>query len=78
MGPCMCGDPYCSSCGDPGRAEAEEAETAVIELFAKEKFTPEEYRLASVVAIAAVMAHREAIKGYQRIPEPDYGTDEQF
>ena len=25
MGPCLCGDPYCSSCGDPGLEKIEDA-----------------------------------------------------
>lgn len=61
-GPCLCGDPYCGSCGDPGAVELEAASEGVMDAFGEAKFTVEEYALAGAVAIAAVEAHRKAAK----------------
>lgn len=61
-GPCLCGDPYCPSCGDPYLAEIENAEEQMMKAFSDAKFSVEEYGLACRVAITAVNEFREALK----------------
>ena len=69
-GPCLCGDPYCGSCGNPAAAEIEAAEEWAIEELAKAGLSAEEYRFvitlgisalapARAMAIAAINAHKE-------------------
>lgn len=43
-GPCLCGDPYCSSCGNPYQAEAEDAIEELILCFEELPFTPAQLR----------------------------------
>jgi len=62
IGPCMCGDPYCPSCGDPGLAKYEQAcDDLLAELEAAE-LTPEEFEVFKTVGLAAVDAHRAGVK----------------
>jgi uncharacterized OB-fold protein len=63
MGPCLCGDPYCSKCGSPNAAKVEAAEVMILEAFSVHGFTLDEYQLAQEVSIAAVEAHRKLIRG---------------
>ena len=42
-GPCLCGDPYCPSCGDPSLAAAEEAEQKLCEVLNKLQLGPNFY-----------------------------------
>lgn len=49
-GPCLCGDPYCPSCGSPGLAEAEAAEERLTELLGEIKASPMEYALIGAIA----------------------------
>lgn len=63
MGPCLCGDPYCPSCGDPELGRIEAAEEAMMKALSDQKFTVEEYEFATRVAIQSVEAFREALKG---------------
>lgn len=57
-GPCMCGDPYCGRCGDPGRAAAEAAMESLIEDLHKENLSPDECVIALQVVKAAVRSAR--------------------
>jgi hypothetical protein len=77
-GPCMCGDPACPSCGNPGYAEAVAAEEWALEQIAEAKLSPDEIRLALRVGIEAVKAHRDTVKAVvdqmeadRRMVEPD-------
>lgn len=62
VGPCLCGDPYCGSCGNPAWAEAQAAEEWTLEALAKAKLTPEEYKIVVSVGLAAVCHARRAAK----------------
>lgn len=42
-GPCLCGDPYCPSCGDPSLAVLEEAAERLMEALHKADCSPEFY-----------------------------------
>jgi hypothetical protein len=59
-GPCLCGDPYCPSCGNPGAAEFEEAENWASERLYKHCQTPEEIRLVITVGLVAMRQARRA------------------
>ncbi len=61
-GPCMCGDPYCASCGSPGLAEIEEACDWATEQFAKGKLSASEIRTCVLSGMSTVTLLREAIK----------------
>lgn len=54
IGPCLCGDPYCPSCGNPGLALLEEAESWAMETLSKANLSPDEYKIAVSVGLAAV------------------------
>jgi hypothetical protein len=43
VGPCLCGDPYCGSCGDPSLAILEEAEIKLADTMNEHKATIEHY-----------------------------------
>lgn len=61
MGPCLCGDVYCPSCGNPEAAILEEAEAQAIEAMAKANLRADEYGLCVRIGLAAVMECRDAI-----------------
>ena len=68
-GPCMCGDPYCASCGNPGLAELEAAEERLSEECGKLALTSEEYQnvidmLQTLIKVirAAKKQERESIQ----------------
>lgn len=58
MGPCLCGDTACPSCGNPYQAAVEAAEEAAFDQLGGAKLSPEEYDLVVVVGLAAVEAAR--------------------
>lgn len=62
MGPCLCGDTYCPSCGNPYAAELEAASEWAGEALFKAKLTPDEYRIVVSVGLAAVHHARKAAK----------------
>lgn len=66
IGPCMCGDPYCPSCGDPGLAKFE----AFIEELSEEmsKLTEDECHVFVAAGRAAVAAVAERF-----VPRELYG-----
>jgi hypothetical protein len=43
VGPCLCGDPYCGSCGDPSLVILEEAEIKLADTMNEHKATIEHY-----------------------------------
>jgi len=43
-GPCLCGDPYCPSCGNPAAAEYADAVDELCERLLEKDFTLEELR----------------------------------
>ena len=61
-GPCMCGDIYCASCGDPGLAEVEAAEEWLIDQLDEMKLSVQEYKIVATVGLEAVRASREAVQ----------------
>ena len=62
MGPCICGDYLCPSCGNPDAAELEAAEEWAIHTMYQAKLTPEEYRIVVSVGLAAVYHARRLAK----------------
>lgn len=60
-GPCLCGDPYCSSCGTLALAETEAAEEALLNKLAEAKLSSAEYEIMLEVGLTAVNKHREAL-----------------
>lgn len=70
-GPCLCGDPYCPSCGNPGAAELEATEEWAMEEMSKAQLTPDEYRLVVTVGLAVVFECRKyaetVLKDYQAV-----------
>lgn len=62
MGPCLCGDPYCSSCGNPAAAAIEDAESKLMELLNGENLTPDEYEIVGAAGLAVVHTIREQVK----------------
>lgn len=63
IGPCLCGDPYCPYCGDPGAAAMEEWILGIENLAMEKRFTEIEARLFQKTGIAAVEAYREEMRG---------------
>lgn len=68
-GPCLCGDPYCPSCGNPGLAEKEEMEERFLETLDKYNLSKVEYEVVLTVGLAAVEAHRQARREERRDEE---------
>lgn len=62
MGPCLCGDPYCPSCGSPGLAEKEVAHEAFADRLWETDLDGDELNLLFEAGMAVVKAHRAAIK----------------
>lgn len=60
MGPCLCGDVACHSCGNPYQAEVEAAEEAAMDAIAAEKPTPEEYAMVAEIGVTVIRATRAA------------------
>lgn len=59
---CMCGDPYCPSCGNPNRARVEEAEINLIDACVSAGLTVEEYAVVRDVGLRAVEVMRGVFK----------------
>lgn len=53
-GPCLCGDPYCGSCGNPEQAAYEDACTELGDRLIEMKLSKEELELFEKVGRAAV------------------------
>lgn len=62
IGPCLCGDPYCPSCGNPSLAAWESAMEELDKELEEKKLDEIEFRIFKSVGFAAVDAHREAMK----------------
>jgi hypothetical protein len=60
-GPCLCGDPYCPSCGSPEAAKVEAANEWAMAEFSNANLTPDEYKLVVKVGLQAVEAVRKAV-----------------
>ena len=71
MGPCLCGDPYCPSCGDPSLALWEDAIDKLSERLEKAGLDEYEFKLFVTVGFAAIEAHREANRGLQERVEDE-------
>lgn len=61
MGPCLCGDPYCLSCGNPAAAEIEAAADDLLEKLAADGISADEYSIVRDAGIAAVKLVREKL-----------------
>jgi hypothetical protein len=61
-GPCLCGDPYCPSCGDPEAARVEEECEKLWTEMDEKRMSLIELKLFKDVGFAAVEGHREACK----------------
>lgn len=61
IGPCLCGDTYCPSCGDPVLAAIEAAAEWLMEELELQKLSADEYKIVAKVGIEAVKAAREAV-----------------
>lgn len=68
-GPCLCGDPYCPSCGDPGLAEKEAAHEAFAERLWNTDLAAGELDLLFEAGMAAVKAHRAVFAEMRRNDE---------
>ena len=71
-GPCLCGDPYCGACGDPGLALFEEFIDGLSKKL--EKYDDIECRLFVAAGTAAVDAYKETVSRGQSddwTPYPD-------
>jgi len=62
MGPCLCGDLACPSCGNPALLLLEEAESWTMEQLSQAKLTADEYKIVVSVGLEAVQHCREAAK----------------
>jgi hypothetical protein len=60
-GPCLCGDPYCPSCGSPELVKIEAAEEAAIEELSRHNLTADEYALCVRAGLSVVMECRDAV-----------------
>lgn len=60
MGPCLCGDVYCPSCGNPGLAAIEAAADTMLERFSKAGLTPQEYEIVTNHGLALIETVRAA------------------
>lgn len=61
MGPCLCGDIYCSSCGNPAQAELEEKIEAFVDEISDFVESPQEIDLILEVGRAAVLKMRAVV-----------------
>lgn len=61
VGPCLCGDPACGSCGDPAWEEIEAAQEEALEWMSRARLTAVEYRIVVRVGLVAVKQARRAI-----------------
>jgi hypothetical protein len=61
VGPCLCGDPYCGSCGDPSLAVLEEAEEKLMDVLHVNQATIEHYEILIEVIPKFVEAVNNAI-----------------
>ena len=62
MGPCLCGDPYCPSCGNPEAAKIEAAEAELLGLLAKECQSADDYQAVGRIAVVFLAEQRRAVK----------------
>lgn len=78
MGPCLCGDPYCPSCGNPGLAKLEAIQDDFMEKLNKLGLAEEEYQLFFDVGEAAVKAARLVTKKVMDDYKENQLLDKQF
>lgn len=62
IGPCLCGDPCCPSCGDPGACEMEAAYETFWDILEENEISPEELGIFLNVGLSAVLNARELAK----------------
>ncbi len=72
MGPCLCGDPYCPSCGDPGAAALEEWALAFTDKLIELGIADDEARFIDAAIPALLEAYRANVG--VRVSE-DYGVE---
>ena len=61
MGPCLCGDPYCSSCGDPSQAYLEECIEGLMDKVGEFIESPIEAGIIWKAGKVAVLKARELV-----------------
>jgi len=60
-GPCLCGDPYCGSCGDPSLAALEESEQALYDKLHEIKADIDFYHLLTAISPALKDSFEKAV-----------------
>lgn len=72
IGPCLCGDPYCPSCGNPSQAAFGDALDQLCEDLEEMGLDEHEFVLFVTTGKAAVEAYRNAEKDrkYESLYEP--------
>ncbi len=61
-GPCLCGDPFCPSCGGPEAAELEVAEQQAMEALSTAHIRAEEYEIVIKAGLVALELYRQGFK----------------
>ena len=64
MGPCLCGDTHCASCGDPIAAELADEVSELQEWLFENIETMEELAVVRAAAEATSCAFKKAIAGF--------------
>lgn len=79
MGPCLCGDIACHSCGNPAAAPAADAADALQEQLDGMQLSLEEYELLCEIIPVIINTRRTSVEREirARMPEPaDLGFDD--
>lgn len=74
-GPCLCGDPYCPSCGDPSLAKLEGAIEKLCDKLYEMQIDEYELQIFQDVGFKAIESFREVVK--DAISERT-GNDDQY
>jgi hypothetical protein len=61
MGPCLCCDPYCSSCGNLTAMELEDAKQALMEVCAGEQLNVAEYKFLYDAVPSLIKTFRKSL-----------------
>lgn len=73
-GPCLCGDPYCPSCGNPEQENFKDAIDDLCEKMEDEQLSDHELGLFISVGFAAVKEHRRAVGGIMSDVNADHNA----
>jgi hypothetical protein len=61
VGPCLCGDLYCGSCGNPAHAALEEAEIALMDILNDNQATLGHYQILIAIIPTFIEAVNKAV-----------------